>query len=55
MTRYLPHAVVATAFVIVLPAVGVWLLLPSGSPILSILSVLLAMGLSVAAASAASA
>ena len=55
MTRYLPHAVVATAFVIALPAVGVWLLLPSGSPILSILSVLLAMGLSVAAASAASA
>ena len=55
MTRYLPHAVVATAFVIVLPAVVVWTLLPSGSTPWSVLSVLVAMALSVAAASAASA
>ena len=55
MTRYLPHAVVATTFVIVLPAVGVWMLVPSGGPASSILSVLVAMVVSVAAASAASA
>ena len=55
LARYLPHAVVATAFVIFLPAVGVWTLVPSNGPILAIVSVLVAMVLSVAAASAASA
>ena len=55
LTRYLPHAVVATALVILLPAVAVWTLAPSGGAMVSIVSVVVAMGLSVATASAASA
>jgi putative nucleotidyltransferase with HDIG domain len=55
ITRYLPHAVLATTFVVVLPAVAVRGLVPSGGPLTSLLSVLAALVLSVAAASAASA
>jgi len=55
MKRYLPHALVATAFVIVLPAVLVWTIAPPGGAMVSILTVLVATALSVAAASAASA
>jgi putative nucleotidyltransferase with HDIG domain len=48
--RWLPHAVVATAFVVVLPALVVWKLVPHGQPALLALSVPLGMLLSVLAA-----
>jgi putative nucleotidyltransferase with HDIG domain len=49
--RWLPHAVIATTFVVVLPAVFVSLLVPSGSLALLALSLLLGVALSLAAAS----
>ena len=49
--RWLPHAVIATTFVVVLPAVLVSLLVPSGSLALLALSLLLGVALSLAAAS----
>jgi putative nucleotidyltransferase with HDIG domain len=54
-TRFLAHAVVATLAVIVLPAVAVAFVGTLGSPWPVMVSVLLAMALSVAAASAGSA
>src|SRR5687767_301602 len=54
-TRFLPHAVVATFAVIVLPAVAVSFLETSGRAWLVLVSVLLAMAISVAAASVGSA
>src|SRR4051812_10202540 len=48
--RYLPHAVVATFAVMVLPAIAVWALAPSAGAVGLLLSVPLAMGLSVAIA-----
>jgi putative nucleotidyltransferase with HDIG domain len=53
--RYLPHAVVATFAVMVLPAIAVWALAPSGSAVLLLASIPLAMGLSVAVAAAGAA
>jgi putative nucleotidyltransferase with HDIG domain len=53
--RYLPHAVVATFAVMVLPAVAVWALAPSGSAALLLASVPVAMGLSIATAAAGAA
>jgi putative nucleotidyltransferase with HDIG domain len=53
--RYLPHAVLATAFVVGLPAAVVWALLPAGSHALLFASVPLAMLVSVAAAAAGAA
>lgn len=53
--RYLAHAVVATALVLGLPAVVVWALTPAGSLAWSIVSVPVAMMLSVAVAGAGSA
>jgi putative nucleotidyltransferase with HDIG domain len=53
--RYLPHALIATVFVTILPGVAVWAITPTGSAALLIASVPLAMGLSVGAASAGSA
>ncbi len=49
--RWLPHAVIATTFVVVLPAVLVSLLVPAGSLALLALSLLLGVALSLAAAS----
>ncbi len=49
--RWLPHAVIATTFVVVLPAVLVSLLVPSGSLALLGLSLVLGVTLSLAAAS----
>ena len=48
--RWLPHAIVATAFVVVLPALVVWMVVPRGEPALLALSVPLGMLLSVLAA-----
>jgi putative nucleotidyltransferase with HDIG domain len=48
--RWLPHAIVATAFVVLLPAVVVWTLVPRGSLTLVALSVPLGVLLSVLAA-----
>jgi putative nucleotidyltransferase with HDIG domain len=48
--RWLPHAVVATAFVVGFPAVVVWMVVPRGEPALLALSVPLGMLLSVLAA-----
>jgi putative nucleotidyltransferase with HDIG domain len=53
--RYLPYALIATAVVTILPAVAVWAVVPTGSMVLVIASVPLAMALSVGAASAGSA
>jgi putative nucleotidyltransferase with HDIG domain len=53
--RYLPHAVVATFAVMVLPAIAVWALAPSASAVGLLLSVPLAMGLSVGIAAAGAA
>jgi len=55
MKRYLPHALLATALVSVLPALAIWAIVPSGSTALLIASVPLAMGLSVGVASAGAA
>ena len=55
LKRCLPHAVIATAFVMVLPAAAVWAIVPSGRLALLIVSVPLAMALSVAAATAGAA
>jgi hypothetical protein len=41
--RWLPHAVVATAFVVGFPAVVVWMVVPRGEPALLALSVPLGM------------
>jgi putative nucleotidyltransferase with HDIG domain len=49
--RWLPHAVIATTFVVVLPAVLVSLVVPAGSLALLALSLLLGVALSLAAAS----
>src|SRR3954467_11101136 len=49
--RWLPHAVIASPFVVVLPAVVVSLLVPAGSPARLALSLLLGVALSLAAAS----
>jgi len=49
--RWLPHAIVATAFVVVFPALVVWMIVPRGEPALLALSVPLGMLLSVLAAS----
>jgi putative nucleotidyltransferase with HDIG domain len=54
-TKFLPHAVVATFAVVVLPALAVSFMETSGRPWLLLASVLLAMLLSVAAASAGAA
>ena len=48
--RWLPHAIVATAFVVVLPALVVWMVVPRGEAALLALSVPLGMLLSVLAA-----
>jgi putative nucleotidyltransferase with HDIG domain len=53
--RYLPHAVLATAFVVGLPAGAVWAFVPSGSGALLVASVPLAILVSVAAAGAGAA
>ena len=50
--RWLPHAMIATAFVVVLPALAVWAIVPRGEAALLALSVPLGMLLSVLAASA---
>jgi putative nucleotidyltransferase with HDIG domain len=50
--RWLPHALVATAFVVVFPALVVWMVVPRGEPVLLALSVPLGMLLSVLAAAA---
>ena len=50
--RWLPHALIATAFVVVLPALAVWMIVPRGEAALLALSVPLGMLLSVLAASA---
>ena len=47
--RWLPHAVIATAFVVVLPALAVWAIAPRGDAALLALSVPLGMLLSVLA------
>jgi putative nucleotidyltransferase with HDIG domain len=52
LRRYLPHALLATTFITVLPAAAVWALVPAGSSVLLLVSVPLAMLVSVAAASA---
>ena len=49
--RWLPHAVIATTFVVVLPAVLATLLVPAGSLASLGLSLLLGVALSLAAAS----
>jgi putative nucleotidyltransferase with HDIG domain len=49
--RWLPHAVVATTFVVVLPAVLVSVVIPAGSVALMLLSLVLGIALSLAAAS----
>ena len=49
--RWLPHALIATAFVVVLPALAVWAIVPRGEAALLALSVPLGMLLSVLAAS----
>jgi putative nucleotidyltransferase with HDIG domain len=48
--RWLPHAIIATACVVVLPALVVWMVVPRGEPALLALSVPLGMLLSVLAA-----
>ena len=48
--RWLPHALVATAFVVLFPALVVWMIVPRGEPALLELSVPLGMLLSVLAA-----
>jgi putative nucleotidyltransferase with HDIG domain len=48
--RWLPHAVVATAFVVGFPALVVWMVVPRGEPALLVLSVPLGMLLSLLAA-----
>jgi putative nucleotidyltransferase with HDIG domain len=50
--RYLPHALLATTFITVLPAAAVWAFVPTGSGALLVVSVPLAIAVSVAAASA---
>jgi putative nucleotidyltransferase with HDIG domain len=50
--RWLPHAVIATGFVVVLPAVLVSLLVPAGSVPMLLLSLVIGIGLSLLAASA---
>ena len=50
--RWLPHAVVATGFVVVLPAVLVSLLVPAGSIPMLVLSLVIGIALSLLAASA---
>ena len=49
--RWLPHALIATAFVVVLPALAVWMIVPRGEAALLALSVPLGMLLSVLAGS----
>jgi putative nucleotidyltransferase with HDIG domain len=49
--RWLPHAVIATTFVVVAPAVFVSLLVPVDSVLLLVLSLVLGVGVSLAAAS----
>ena len=49
--RWLPHALIATAFVVVLPALAVWAIVPRGEAALLALSVPLGMLLSVLAGS----
>ena len=49
--RWLPHAVLATAFVVVLPAVAVAAVVPPDNPVLLALSILAGIALSLAAAS----
>ena len=49
--RWLPHALIATAFVVVLPAFAVWAIVPRGEAALLLLSVPLGMLLSVLAGS----
>jgi putative nucleotidyltransferase with HDIG domain len=48
--RWLPHAIVATAFVVLLPALAVWMLVPRGNLTLIALSVPVGVLLSVIAA-----
>ena len=49
--RWLPHALIATAFVVVLPALAVWMIVPRGEAALLALSIPLGMLLSVLAGS----
>jgi len=49
--RWLPHAVIATAFVVVLPALAVWTIVPRGEAAVLALSIPLGMLLSVLAGS----
>jgi putative nucleotidyltransferase with HDIG domain len=53
--RWLPHAIVATAFVVVLPALLVTFLIPAGGVAVLLLSIVLGVALSLAAASLGSA
>jgi putative nucleotidyltransferase with HDIG domain len=53
--RFLPHSLVATFVVTLLPSLAAAVLTPAGSPLLVALSVLLAMGASIVLASAGSA
>ena len=55
LKRYLPHAVVATALVVLLPAFVVSLIEPKGEPAMLLFSVPLAMGLSIVVAATLSA
>ncbi|HYH88096.1 MAG TPA: HD domain-containing phosphohydrolase [Solirubrobacteraceae bacterium] len=50
MERWLPHVLIATAFVVILPALAVWTVIPPGHAALLAISVPLGMALSVAAA-----
>ena len=47
--RWLPHALIATTFVVVLPALAVWMIVPRGEAALLALSIPLGMLLSVLA------
>ena len=49
--RWLPHALIATAFVVLLPALAVWMIVPRGEAALLALSIPLGMLLSVLAGS----
>src|SRR3954468_23639758 len=55
LLRYLPHALVATFAVMVLPAVAVWALAPADSVVVLLASVPAAMGLSIGVAAAGAA
>ena len=55
MERWLPHVLIATTFVVVVPALAVWAVIPPTHALLLAISVPLGMALSLAAASAGTA